>query len=145
MGNHKTETGIKYDLEYRKRPKTKAILKEWRMNHPDYGKEWRKNHPLNMELYYNKIKEDSLRIKKIVLCYYSGDTMKCTCCGESNFKFLSLDHEDNNGYEHRKVQRGGIHLYKLLIKLGFPPGYTVLCMNCNFGKGQNNGICPHLD
>jgi hypothetical protein len=30
----------------------------------------------------------------------------------------------------------------LLRKNNFPPGYQVLCMNCNFGK-RYSMICPH--
>lgn len=25
----------------------------------------------------------------------------------------------------------------------YPPEFQVLCINCQFGKKYNNGICPH--
>jgi hypothetical protein len=31
------------------------------------------------------------------------------------------------------------------VRNGFPPGYQVLCMNCNHGKRMNNGVCPHKE
>ncbi len=56
---------------------------------------------------------------------------------------LNLLHTDieNNGAEHRKEI--GTSLYKWLKKNGFPPGFQVLCANCNWGKRQCGGTCPH--
>ena len=33
--------------------------------------------------------------------------------------------------------------YLWLKRNNFPPGYQVLCWNCNCGRSINNGICPH--
>jgi hypothetical protein len=30
-----------------------------------------------------------------------------------------------------------------LKKRGYPPGYRVLCFNCNRGRYLNGGVCPH--
>lgn len=69
----------------------------------------------------------------------------CACCGESQIQFLSLDHINGNGNKHRKEtgNAGGHRFYRVLKKQGFPPGYQVLCMNCNCGRHRNGGICPH--
>lgn len=70
----------------------------------------------------------------------------CACCGESETKFLTLDHVENNGSEHRKAigKAGrGAGIFRWLKEHGYPPGFQVLCMNCNHGKALNNGICPH--
>ena len=74
---------------------------------------------------------------------------KCACCGEMEPKFLTLDHVFNNGAEHRRSLgytkgngRGG-NLVTWLKKHRYPAGFQVLCMNCNFGKHTNKGICPH--
>lgn len=68
----------------------------------------------------------------------------CSCCGESKEKFLSIDHIDNNGYEHRKeIGACGTALVKWAIKNGFPSSLRILCMNCNHGRSRNNGVCPH--
>lgn len=81
------------------------------------------------------------------LMAYGG--YKCACCGEAEERFLTLDHIENDGAADRLKIAGrrnaaGTHTYKWLRARGFPPGYQVLCMNCNFGKRMNNGVCPHL-
>lgn len=72
----------------------------------------------------------------------------CACCGEMEERFLTLDHIENNGATERLKIAGrrnaaGTHTYKWLRARSFPPGYQVLCMNCNFGKRMNGGVCPH--
>lgn len=67
----------------------------------------------------------------------------CACCGETTYQFLTIDHIDEDGAAHRKAI--GQHLYRWLIANDYPPGFQVLCMNCNWGKHQNGGICPHKD
>jgi hypothetical protein len=68
----------------------------------------------------------------------------CNCCGESEPSFLSIDHVNNDGAAQRKeIGSGGERIYKWLVKNNFPEGYQVLCMNCQWGRRKNNGICPH--
>jgi hypothetical protein len=71
----------------------------------------------------------------------------CTCCGETNLECLSIDHINNDGAKHRKEINGdprdNRNLYIWLRNHGFPPGFQVLCMNCNFAKGHF-GECPHI-
>ena len=51
---------------------------------------------------------------------------------------------NNDGAKHRKeIGHGGSLMYSWLIKNNFPPGFQLLCMNCNFAKGIHGGICPH--
>jgi hypothetical protein len=68
----------------------------------------------------------------------------CACCGESEPAFLTLDHVAGDGAEQRRVQghKGGTAQYRLLRKSGFPPGYRVLCWNCNCAIAIT-GVCPH--
>jgi len=87
-------------------------------------------------------------LKDAVFAAYGG--YRCACCGETEPLFLGIDHIENNGAEHRKsIFKGdyrsatGIFMYRWLKKSGFPPGYQVLCANCNHGKHRNGGICPH--
>lgn len=72
----------------------------------------------------------------------------CKCCGESNVGFLTIDHVNNDGNKERKrvrgkMQQGGDRILLRIIRMNFPDTYQILCMNCNWGKAQNNGICPH--
>lgn len=65
----------------------------------------------------------------------------CKCCGETIERFLTIDHENNDGKDHRKLV--GRTVMKDLKKRGFPPGFQILCFNCNLGRQLNGGICPH--
>lgn len=83
-------------------------------------------------------------LKTIVIDHYSNHMNKCTCCGESNLMFLTIDHTNNDGANHRKVIGvTGLGFYRWLVKNNFPEGFGVMCMNCNFGKYLNGGVCPH--
>ncbi len=92
----------------------------------------------------NQIKrERRYGLKLQILAAYGG--AKCVCCGETVISFLSIDHINGGGNQHRKKLGGGWNFYRWLIKNNYPTGYQVLCMNCNFGKRMNHGICPHKD
>ena len=70
---------------------------------------------------------------------------QCVCCGESRIIFLTIDHINNDGAEHRKSIRQGPPLYRWLIANAFPKeAFQVLCYNCNCGRFHNKGACPHL-
>jgi len=77
------------------------------------------------------------RVRKDVLSAY-GD--KCNCCGEINIEFLTLDHINGKGNQHRKEI--GNSVYRWIEQNNYPPGFQVLCMNCNFSLGVR-GYCPH--
>jgi hypothetical protein len=80
-------------------------------------------------------------LKAAVIEAYGG---KCSCCGESEPAFLTIDHIDGNGADKRRAGEGsGGALYSSLKRRGFPKeGYQLLCFNCNCAKGRN-GVCPH--
>jgi len=108
---------------------TKARATEWRKKHPESSK--RKSLK-----YYRKIR---LR----ALLHYSNKTLRCACCGENTLEFLSLDHIQNNGAEHRRTMKNEhTDIFHWVHKNGYPEGFQVLCMNCNFAKGIM-GECPH--
>lgn len=106
----------------------------------------------NLNWYFNnrdvlivKMKKYRDEIKARVFEAYGGAV--CACCGERNKKFLSLDHINNDGAAHRKKigYRGGIGYYLDIVKNNFPPGFQILCYNCNMGKARNGGVCPHKE
>lgn len=84
--------------------------------------------------------------RRLVLEHYSGGTPVCACCGERTKEFLTLDHIDNNGAARKRQAdgpaRSGAHTYQWIIKNNYPPGFQVLCMNCNCAKAWW-GACPH--
>lgn len=89
-----------------------------------------------------KNKNYKTRIKREVLDKYGG---VCSCCGESNIGFLTIDHKNNDGNIQRQEfkQGTGSKFYGWLKKNNYPDGYQVQCWNCNCGRAFNNGICPH--
>lgn len=84
------------------------------------------------------------KFKKAVYDFYGN---RCSCCGEAEYRFLSIDHVMNDGYKEKKLfgrKLSGFHLYSFIVKAGFPDRFQILCYNCNLGKARNGGICPHV-
>jgi len=81
------------------------------------------------------------RLRKDALDIYGG---KCACCDEYEYEFLAIDHVEGGGNRHRKSigVGAGTQFYRWLKKNNFPPGYRVLCHNCNSALGYY-GKCPH--
>jgi len=69
---------------------------------------------------------------------------RCACCGETNPKFLTIDHVFGGGNKHRKTNNIG-NFYNWLKGQNYPEGYQVLCYNCNCARGHNGGVCPHVE
>lgn len=83
------------------------------------------------------------KIRIEVLSAYGG---KCTCCGEAETRFLTVDHVNNDGASRRRNSKEiGTSFYLRLRREGYPLTYQVLCYNCNCGRALNGGVCPHLD
>ena len=58
---------------------------------------------------------------------------KCVHCGETNIAFLTVDHVNNDGAEHRRsIKNGNLRIW--LRKNNFPDGFQILCNNCNWLK-----------
>lgn len=83
--------------------------------------------------------------KMAVLHAYGGP--RCPCCGEDHIECLTIDHIADNGAAHRLeingTKKGSGNLYLWLKREGFPPGFRVLCMNCNWAAHYHPGPCPH--
>jgi len=79
------------------------------------------------------------RKKQIVLDHY-GHVCACPGCKITDFDFLTIDHIEGNGAAHRK-ELGGQWVYTWLIANNFPPGFQLLCYNCNCAK-KNKPACP---
>lgn len=80
------------------------------------------------------------KLKREVVDHYGG---KCSCCGETEITFLSLDHVNNDGAEERRRITSGTNMWYHARKEGYPDRYQVLCFNCNHGRFINGGVCPH--
>lgn len=80
---------------------------------------------------WHKLRSDFLKL-------YGG---VCVCCGESEPKFLTLDHVNNDGKKHRS-QSGNFKIYQDAIAVRDDTRFQILCWNCNCAKGSW-GVCPH--
>lgn len=90
----------------------------------------------------SKHKQYRASLRMEVIQAYGGPF--CSCCGEFNIEFLTLDHVKGGGRKHRRKVGSGWAFYLWLKRRGFPKGYRVLCMNCNFSLGVH-GYCPHKE
>lgn len=126
----------KYQREY---------MREYRLKNKDFEMERHKERMANPEfLAWNRKRGRDYwaKLKHSTILAYGGYV--CACCGEKEPKFLTLDHVNNDGAKHREeIGNRGAGIYKWLRDKGYPPGFQILCMNCNHGKALNNGICPH--
>ncbi len=131
-----------------KRKHISEKMKQYRKDNPEYFKrkrdEWYyKNH--DFKLKYNK--ERAKKLTFDVFSYYCNGNPKCVCCGEVDIRFLTIDHINGGGNEHRRSlsHKGfsGVNFYAWLKRNKYPKGFQVLCYNCNCGKVRNNNICPH--
>lgn len=127
-----------YNRNYHQARQRQKEAYEQRKNQPRFHSEERRKYLRELA------KRSRAKYKDLAIKHYGG--YKCACCGETEPLFLTLDHINNDGYMLRKYgeQPGGAaQIYHWLHKHGYPEGFQVLCMNCNFGKARNGGICPH--
>lgn len=132
---------------YNNKEKVKKYQQEYGAQHREelssYMKKYREENIIKLKLYD---KHRIAELKKDVISHYGGE---CSCCGEKQIEFLSIDHINGDGAEERRRlfgdrTYGGWSIYRLIQKNGYPAErYQVLCMNCNFAKAHNNNICPH--
>lgn len=96
---------------------------------------------------YRDISKASLdKLRSLV---YSAYGNVCACCGETSPLFLTLDHVNNDGAQHRRSLTGknyGARIDAILRWArdnNFPNTLRLLCFNCNCGRHRNKGVCPH--
>jgi len=90
---------------------------------------------------YRKTKLGKLKV--LVIGHYSP-SLSCARCGVSDMRALCIDHIDGGGRAHtREVlgTRSGNGFYYWLKANHFPPGFQVLCANCNLIKMIENKEC----
>lgn len=120
--------------------------------HPGYKEEYARQYQKDNPDKFSEYNRKSLRkLKREVMDAYGGI---CVCCGETELAFLTIDHADDNGAEHRRemaaesgfeYSQAGARTYRWLRKNGYPEGFRVMCANCNSGRYWNGGICPHQE
>jgi hypothetical protein len=68
----------------------------------------------------------------------------CSCCGEKELYFLTIDHINGDGFLDRKNKLVGTKMYRWMRKNNYPDKdrFRVLCYNCNYARGAY-GFCSH--
>jgi hypothetical protein len=129
-------SGLKWYYEHRDSPtfkeKRRKYFKGWKEKNPEKSKRIIKRCAKRC---YDKLRLETFR-------HYGGNHPKCVCCGEDNIEFLTIDHINGNGAEHRRSVGSGANFYFWLKKNNYPEGFQVLCYNCNCALGHY-GYCPH--
>ena len=116
--------------------RVKATHLKWIENNRERYDTWNKEYKKQYrELHKEQIEANNrLRVlydKLLAFDYYSNGSMCCAICGESRIECLSIDHINGGGTKHRKEERIK-SMAEWLRKHGYPPGYRILCMNCQF-------------
>lgn len=88
-----------------------------------------------------KQKKYAKRDRDLVFAAYGN---RCSCCGITEKRFLSLQHiHGHGGPKPRSHKTYGVRAYRTVIKEGFPKDkYTLYCMNCNWAERLGEP-CPH--
>ena len=95
---------------------------------------------LNRDRLLAEKRSQNRALKAKIIIEYGG---KCVCCGEIHHEFLTIDHTNGDGAQHRKALGKGREIYMDLKRRGFPKdGYRLMCLNCNIALGFY-GYCPH--
>ncbi len=90
----------------------------------DRMKKWREKNRDKILVMRKKTRD---KLRSDVILHYGN---KCVCCGESEFKFLCLDHINGGG----RKERLSLHprcssntFYRWLRRNNYPEGYQILC------------------
>ena len=116
-------------------------LREYDRLHPEIGRKSRKRwRERNRETIRARAAIKTRERKNEVIQLLDG--ARCACCGESRFEFMTVDHINGGGHQHRRsVGVGGKFYDTVLRDPDAKAKYRILCMNCNFALGIY-GRCP---
>lgn len=106
-------------------PATREYLRNWHVANPDRNREYQRR-------MRRKAREDMFE-------HYGR---VCACCNIDEPVFLTLDHIGGGGLADRKKSGNTRNIIARLRREGWPPGYRVLCFNCNLAVSIQ-GFCPH--
>ena len=110
--------------------------KKFKKKNPNYSNEWGRKNPEKKRKIYTKA---VLKLKETFFTMYGT---LCACCGETERKFLTLDHIHGGGRQENKSGGGGQKIYRNAVKSLNKEKYRVLCFNCNCASYFSKR-CPH--
>ncbi len=101
------------------------------------------NYEANPEPQRKYSRDRAARDRREFLDAYGG---RCACCGETEPRFLCLDHVNRDGVRDRAATGGrNTGIIRRLKKQGWPKdGYRLLCANCNTATAWGR-VCPHQE
>lgn len=123
-----------------KHPYCKACCRQYqrdnpRESNPEYHAKWHQDHKAQQ---LQVVKDGVKRLRLQIMDMYGH---ACSCCGESHYNFLTLEHILGGGNRHRKG-RAPYTVYKEILAEGYRPDkYTILCYNCNCSRGVYGYCC----
>lgn len=116
---------VQYQKDRQTRPEhLRSMRRRWKQANPDRVK-------ASNDRY-------RLQVRMAALAFYGGS---CACCGETEPKFLAIDHIGGGGTQHRRTTKI-TEMARWLKQHQYPPGFRVVCHNCNLARGFY-GACPH--
>lgn len=114
-----------------------------------YNREYRRNISKEKEKWYRRTEDTQGQYKRRI---YRKDILRqemilayggaCSCCGENDMHFLTLEHLEGGGNKHRREFKKASRTWQDLKNRSWPSGHTILCWNCQMGK-THYGVCPH--
>lgn len=121
---------------------TPASIRENRANNPEYRArlhayeaKWRNGHRDQERARQRRLNELN---KNAIINVLTDGRGTCKWCGQGDQDTLVIDHIEDDGAEHRRANGGrtfsGDKFYRWIIRNDYPPGFQVLCANCNLKK-----------
>lgn len=108
---------------------------EYRARLHAYEAKWRNQHRNQERIRLRAISESN---KNAVVNVLTDGEGTCRWCGQGDIDVLVIDHIEDDGAQHRRENGGkcfsGERFYRWIIKNDYPPGFQVLCANCNLKK-----------
>jgi hypothetical protein len=131
-----TKDGHHYDCSDCSKKRNRRDYRKHILNRRKSSLTWKWN---NMDKVLQWQKAARLALRSKILAGYGG---RCTCCGETEEQFLTIEHINGGGRKHRKRVGSTEAVSREIIRAGFPNHFTILCMNCNWARRRGTA-CPH--
>lgn len=104
------------------------VNQDWK----EYAKTWRSQDGYKQ---YKGLKDadNYAKARDQIFNHYCQGNPRCMSCGVQDKRVLAIDHINNDGAKHRS-EIGQLTPVWWIIKNNFPPGFQILCCNCNWIK-----------
>jgi hypothetical protein len=129
-----------YNLWRRLLPENEGMKKREYWADPERARQYQREYYVRNPLVRIQKRDYFRGVRQEMVEAYGGE---CECCGETEPKFLTIDHIFRDGKEDRRINGFGTKFYRHLREQGWPRDrYRLFCMNCNFATRLGDP-CPH--